>query len=130
MNFIFSTDIQTFTFVQCIFKTHQYLGIFCTMLHNSSRSPIWYNISQHQYKHKCELPHPRGFLIIPCRIKFSFSRQVEKRQVYYFQALWFQMIDTQKLKFKGVLVAEVNIKILWSKAVEIGWKYNYKRVFQ
>jgi hypothetical protein len=42
------------------FQYHQHLGIFCTMLHNSSRSPIWYSMFQHEYKHKCELPHPRG----------------------------------------------------------------------
>jgi hypothetical protein len=69
MIFIISMDMQTFAFVHCIFSTHQHLGIFCTMLHNSSRSPIWYSIFQHEYKHKCELPHHRGsptFLKIPC----------------------------------------------------------------
>jgi hypothetical protein len=47
-------------YVRCIFNTHQHLGIFCTTLHNSNRSVIWYSISQHEYKHKCELPYPRG----------------------------------------------------------------------
>jgi hypothetical protein len=28
MILIISMDLQTFTFVQCIFNTHQYLGIF------------------------------------------------------------------------------------------------------
>jgi hypothetical protein len=41
------------------FHIHQHLGILCTMLDNSSRSRISYSMSQHKYKHKCELPHPR-----------------------------------------------------------------------
>jgi hypothetical protein len=41
MTFIIAMDMQTFAFVHCIFSTHQHLGIFCTMLHNSSRSSIW-----------------------------------------------------------------------------------------
>jgi hypothetical protein len=44
MIFIISIDMQTFDFEHCIFRTYQHLGIFCTMLHNSSRSPIWYNM--------------------------------------------------------------------------------------
>jgi hypothetical protein len=44
MIFIISMDMQTFAFVHCIFSTHQHLGIFCTMLHNSSRSLIWYSM--------------------------------------------------------------------------------------
>jgi hypothetical protein len=56
MIFIIAMDMQTFAFVHCILSTHQHLGIFCTMLHNSSRSPIWYSTSQH----KCELPHSKG----------------------------------------------------------------------
>jgi hypothetical protein len=51
--FSISMDMQTFAFVHCIFSTHQHLGIFCTMLHHSSRSLIWYSMSQHKYKHKC-----------------------------------------------------------------------------
>jgi hypothetical protein len=60
MIFIISMNIQTFAFVHRIFNIHQYLGNFCTMLHNSSRSPIWYSMFQHEYKHKCELPHLKG----------------------------------------------------------------------
>jgi hypothetical protein len=36
MIFIIAMDMQTFAFVHCIFNTHQHLGIFCTMLRNSS----------------------------------------------------------------------------------------------
>jgi hypothetical protein len=60
MIFIISMDMQSFAFVHYIFNIYQHLGIFCTMLHNSSRSLIWYSMFQHEYKHKCELPHPRG----------------------------------------------------------------------
>jgi hypothetical protein len=48
MIFIISMGMQTFAFVHCTFNTHQHVGISCTMLHNSSRSPIWYNMSQHE----------------------------------------------------------------------------------
>jgi hypothetical protein len=48
MIFIISMDMQTFAFVHCNFDTHQHLGIFCTMLYNSSRSPIWCSMSQHE----------------------------------------------------------------------------------
>jgi hypothetical protein len=59
--FFISIDMQTFAFVHYIFSIHHHLGIFCTMLYNSSRSPIWYSMSQYEYKYKCELPHPRGW---------------------------------------------------------------------
>jgi hypothetical protein len=45
MIIIISMDMQTFAFVHCIFSTHQHLGIFYTMLHNSSRTLIWYSIN-------------------------------------------------------------------------------------
>jgi hypothetical protein len=81
MVFVIAMDMQTFAFVNYIFSSHQHLGFICTMLHDSSRFP---SMSQHQYKHKFEVPHPRDGLIsyIPCRIKFSFFGQVEKKQVY------------------------------------------------
>jgi hypothetical protein len=60
MIFIIFMGMQTFALVHCIFSTHQHLEIFCTMLYKSSRSTIWYNMSQHQYKYKCEFPHPKG----------------------------------------------------------------------
>jgi hypothetical protein len=41
-----------------------------------------------------------------------------------------QMMKIEKLKFKEVLAAKVNFKILRSKAVESSWKNNYKYVFQ
>jgi hypothetical protein len=37
--------MQTFAFAHCILSTHQHLGTFCTMFHNSSRSIIWYSMS-------------------------------------------------------------------------------------
>jgi hypothetical protein len=88
-DFIISMDMQVLAFVHCIFSTHQHLGIFCTMLHNSSRSPIWYNMFQHQYKHNCELPHPRDHVISYNSMQdqnFIFE-QVGKKQVYCFQTL-------------------------------------------
>jgi hypothetical protein len=36
----------------------------------------------------------------------------------------------EKLKFQGMLAVEVNFKILLLKAVDSGWKNNYKCVFQ
>jgi hypothetical protein len=40
---IISMDMQTIVFIHCIFSIHQHLGIFCTMLHNLSRSSICSN---------------------------------------------------------------------------------------
>jgi hypothetical protein len=47
-----------------IFSTHRHFSSFWTLLRNSSTSLIWYNMSQHVYKHKFELPHRREAQIL------------------------------------------------------------------
>jgi hypothetical protein len=124
MFFYFPMDMQTFAFVHCILSTHQHLRSSCTMLHNSSRSLIWYNMSQHQYIHKCELPHPLiSYNSMEDQIFIPWASR-KKTSSLFWNIMISQMMKTQKLKFWGVLVAEVNFKILQSKAVESGWKNN------
>jgi hypothetical protein len=54
-DFYFFYGHANFCLCTLYFSIHQHLGIFG----NSSRSPIWYSMFQHQYKHKCKLPHSR-----------------------------------------------------------------------
>jgi hypothetical protein len=62
-------------------------------------------------------------------MKFSFPRQIEKKQLYYFQRYDFTNDKDWEAQILGSGSSWSQLQNLMTKAVDSGWRNNYKCVF-